>query len=1102
MATHPSPSPSRGAFPAWVGAILVAVGVAAVTAGAAVLVFWVRAFFSETEVEFVWRRLLDEPPWAALAVPVAFALLVLLLIAIFRQRGRVGELVIGLVILIAVGAGAGAYALLSYHVRPLLSWMGVLMPLFALALFYVGLMYIKDARSIHPVWAALLGLLRTAVYGILATVFLLPGCQTFDESTSYPKVLMLFDVSGSMNTVDDPPAPGQDPATLPSRQDKIIRLLTASADPDQPPLLDRALRVTDLHLYRFGAVLDEKDVRRVSQGGTLKADQLTRWLKPNKNDIAVPDDVPPDKQTQALQDLQDLVDKLVGGTNIGGSANAAAKLENNTYLQAIVVFSDGNSNVGGDEQLQEFLTRVNNPRRTVPVFTVGVGEYRQPAGIRIEDILAPEVVRPDDKFPVRVPVIGTGLADEPFTVTLEVTRVILDDTGKPLQRDQTFVLGPKAGKFKGAGDNPTGTVEFEIDLQELKQIKAADDKAGALEGQWEFVAKVPRHAREAFAKDEHVSDPINVTVRKKDLRILLFAGGATREYQFLRTLLYREQQQKRVELSILLQNEVGVDHVDQDVDKDHWLLRFPNRRGEPQPGEKQYSLGSYDAIIAIDPDWSQLSREQLRLLKEWVDKDAGGVVFVAGPVNTYQLARPGGMDLSSLISIFPVMPKDSRLHGLNLGNPEMSHDTARPYVLHFTPAAKDFEFLKLDEQGQGPTAGWDAFFWAGQAPEPGKNPRRGFHNYYPVGKLKPDSAVIATFGGPKSTYFEDQDGKLKEQPFIVSMRFGAGKTVYLGAGEFWRMRVKTGFHERFWVKLARYVAAGGTMQKKYGNIYLPRTAAVGTINFEAKLRDPRQEPLPADSHPVVLVRRITDAKDDKAERYELKPRPVDDPREWQGYFSGSVKIKEDGKYEFKIPIPGTAESLRQEVIVRKPNPETDNVRNNFDYLYQMASEAPKVLATLPSAVRKEIEGKLKAPPSSDPAISGNAPRLFFTLATADAITKCLRQIEPKRERIKGPLYDLWDKGFESGLSVSAYTLAWGTPLAIGVLGFGILMFLRQKVAAALFLLGTWFLALVVAVSGLLPLEWPDLPIDFSFVLVAVAALLSIEWLTRKLLKLA
>src|SRR6476660_6278436 len=99
---------------------------------------------------FIWRRLLDTPPSAALWLPVGFALV------------------------------------------------------------YVALMYRKDARSVHPAVAGFLGFLRCVVYTILAAVFLLPGCQTFDMTEYHGKVLFLFDVSGSMvKTVDDLPEIGQ-----------------------------------------------------------------------------------------------------------------------------------------------------------------------------------------------------------------------------------------------------------------------------------------------------------------------------------------------------------------------------------------------------------------------------------------------------------------------------------------------------------------------------------------------------------------------------------------------------------------------------------------------------------------------------------------------------------------------------------------------------------------------------------------------------------------------------------------------------------------------------------------------------------------------------
>jgi hypothetical protein len=201
----------------------------------------------------------------------------------------------------------------------------------------------------------------------------------------------------------------------------------------------------------------------------------------------------------------------------------------------------------------------------------------------------------------------------------------------------------------------------------------------------------------------------------------------------------------------------------------------------------------------------------MNLLKEWVGTHGGGIVFVAGPVFSYQLARPAGRDINALLSIYPVVLKDARLHGLGLPGSGLGHDTSRPYALNF-PTPKQFDFLKLDEAGETPTAGWGGFFWNNDSfhAEPGKDyrPKRGIFSYYPVERLKPDSAVIATFAGPKESRI---NGGKDEQPFMVSMRFGSGKSLYVGSGEFWRLRsYKDGYHDRLWIKMARYVAAGAS----------------------------------------------------------------------------------------------------------------------------------------------------------------------------------------------------------------------------------------------------------------------------------------------------
>ena len=366
---------------------------------------------------------------------------------------------------------------------------------------------------------------------------------------------------------------------------------------------------------------DETDILQLRSGQSIADGSLRKWLNPDVKDVeatkpnldAIKDEIERKKTADIYAKRLDLVDTLKSGTNIGGSAMQIHKLENNSLIQAYIIYSDGQSNVGSHDTLMEFISRANNSKRYIPVITVGVGQFRQPASIIVDDLQAPEQTRPDDKFPVRVPVIGRGLHGEEFTVKLEAMRV-KDATGKvvgdPAQKNWPFMFpdkGVKTGTFKGQGDNPQDVIEFEIDVQDMMKIKAQDDKNGDLEGEWQFRARVPRNPKEPFAEAEHITEPIKVQVQKRALRVLLFAGGATREYIFLRTILFREMQEKRMEMSIYLQTGKE-DHIDQDVEPDRLLLDFPNVVG---PSDQKFmSLSDYDVIVAFDPDWSKLNSRQ------------------------------------------------------------------------------------------------------------------------------------------------------------------------------------------------------------------------------------------------------------------------------------------------------------------------------------------------------------------------------------------------------------------------------------------------------------------------------------------------------------
>src|SRR5262249_44181792 len=202
-------------------------------------------------------------------------------------------------------------------------------------------------------------------------------------------------------------------------------------------------------------------------------------------------------------------------------------------------------------------------------------------------------------------------------------------------------------------------------------MDAASGKKVLKQGSWSVRARIPRDNREATADAEHVFERSKILVQQKPLKVLLVASTPSREYQALRTLLVRESQEKRAELCILLQapleqiipdpadpkdtkrkQKAALKGIVQDVDENRLLVRFPdrlevgnvklNREADWEAGDPDYrfyNLNEYDLIIALDADWSGLSAEAAKNLREWVQRQGGGLIFVAGPLKTDLLAR-------------------------------------------------------------------------------------------------------------------------------------------------------------------------------------------------------------------------------------------------------------------------------------------------------------------------------------------------------------------------------------------------------------------------------------------------------------------------------
>jgi len=335
-----------------------------------------------------------------------------------------------------------------------------------------------------------------------------------------------------------------------SRQDQVIQLLTS----DQIKFIKRLQEKNPVTLYRFGPQIDETFHALDSEQPWTQAD-WNAWLKLNPKQ-EIPENEDEEAKAKLRQKLE-LEAFLVNRTNLADSLLAVINRESNNMLQGIVVISDGRSTEFSEETYREVQARANRERAKIPIFTVVVGEHREPIEIQITDLQAPAQARPEDTFPVRVEIDGKGLADQNVEVTLEVT--------KPNGEKMTLPPSLKPGesiRFR-PGEPPHAQVGFDIVKPEL-------------EGEWKFVARVPKDKREAFVPKEHLSEVAVVNVVKKPLRVLLFASGTSREYRFLRTLLVREVDRGRAQLSIYLQlPPEEIVKIVQDVPPERLLQHFP-----------------------------------------------------------------------------------------------------------------------------------------------------------------------------------------------------------------------------------------------------------------------------------------------------------------------------------------------------------------------------------------------------------------------------------------------------------------------------------------------------------------------------------------------
>ncbi len=372
-------------------------------------------------------------------------------------------------------------------------------------------------------------------------------------------------------------------------------------------------------------------------------------------------------------------------TRLGEALQQLLHQERGNPLAGVVLVSDGGLNAGaGPEGAIELAREIK-----VPVFTVGIGSDKKPTNVRVSDLAAPVRAYPGDRYPVTGYLQAQGLGGK--MVTVQLLSREMDPAGDRSRRGTGQVEETKQVLL--GGDGEVTPVRFELTPKK--------DEVGRRT--LCFRVKPPDEVHDP--DDKYREADIEIVDHKN--RVLLLAGGPMRDYQFLRTLLYRD---RSTTVDVLLQTaQTGVSQEAANI-----LSEFP---------ATHEAMSAYDCVVAFDPNWQALTPVEIDVLHDWVDSQGGGLIVVAGLVYA-------GKGIDSWLQD-PAMAKIRTLYPVEFlrefaPGADFAYTGKEPWPLNFTREGKQADFLWL---GEGPTASADAWgsfagvysFFPVQGPKPGRH---------------------------------------------------------------------------------------------------------------------------------------------------------------------------------------------------------------------------------------------------------------------------------------------------------------------------------------------------------------------------------------------
>jgi uncharacterized membrane protein len=458
-------------------------------------------------------------------------------------------------------------------------------------------------------------------------------------------------------------------------------------------------------------------------------------------------------------------------THIGKSLKQLTSETSDLPVGAVVLLSDGGENtqgMGGSTVGLDALQALRN--RRLPVHTIGFGREEQAHDAELED----------------VGVVASAVADARLTANISFTQHgFTGQKGTLVVRDGQKMLAARVVSLAANGVIQTVPLFFSAGAAGAKSLQFGIE---------------PLPGEENLANNS-LTRPMLVSDAKR--KILYIEGEPRWEYKFIRRA---EEQDPTVQLVSMLRTSENKIYRQGIADPGELADGFPVRAED---------LFGYAGIIIGSVDADYFTPPQQELLREYVDRRGGGILFLGGRSSL----SDGGWGASSLNDLLPTF--------LPAGRSSFHRNAA---TVELTADGVDSPITRLLEDPAKNAERWKKLTYLADYEDPGSP--------------KPGATVLAQMNAGH-----------RKLPLLITENYGHGRTAILATGGTWRWQMSEALgdpsHDLFWQQLLRWLIA-----ESPGPVTASMPARTlldeGSVQISAQVRDRQFQPA-ANAHVIAHI---------------------------------------------------------------------------------------------------------------------------------------------------------------------------------------------------------------------------------------------------------